>query len=53
MRLRDAQIIREMGVEYRRRAEATADPDLRRQLAEIAAYCERMAAAIEALYAKS
>jgi hypothetical protein len=52
MRLRDAQIIREMGVEYRRRAEAAENPDLRRQLAEIAAYCERMAAAIEALFAK-
>ena len=52
MRLRDAQIIREMGVEYRRRAEATTDPDRRRQLAEIASYCDRMAAAIEALYAK-
>jgi hypothetical protein len=52
MQLRDARIMRSMAADYRQQAEGTKDPGLRRQLAEMAVYCEKMAAAIEKLKAK-
>ena len=51
MQLRDARIMRSMAADYRHQAEGTTDPALRRQLAEMAAYCDKMAAAIEKLKA--
>jgi hypothetical protein len=52
MQLRDARIMRSMAVDYRQQAEGAKDPGLRRQLAEMAVYCDKMAAAIEKLKAK-
>jgi hypothetical protein len=52
MQPRDARIMRGMAADYRHQAEGTKDPGLRRQLAEMAVYCEKMADAIEKLKAK-
>ncbi len=48
MSMQDANIMREMAAEYRRQAGTTGDVDCQRRFAEWAAYCERMANAIEA-----
>lgn len=52
MQLRDARIMRSMAADYRQQADGTKDPGLRRQFAELAVYCDKMAAAIEKLKAK-
>lgn len=52
MQLRDARIMRGMAADYRQQAEGAEDPGLRRQLTEMATYCDKMAAAIEKLKAK-
>ena len=46
--MKDAAIMRGMALDYRRQAESTEDAGGRRRFAEWAAYCERMAAAMEA-----
>lgn len=51
MSMQDANIMREMAAEYRRQAGATGDADCQRRFTEWAAYCERMANAIEACLA--
>ena len=44
--------MRSMAADYRQQAEGTKDPGLRRQLSEMAVYCDKMATAIEKLKAK-
>lgn len=44
--------MRNMAADYRRQAEGSTDPGLRRQLAEMAVYCDKMADSIEKLKAK-
>jgi hypothetical protein len=46
--MKDAAIMRGMALDYRRQAEHAEDAGWRRRFAEWAAYCERMAIAMEA-----
>jgi hypothetical protein len=43
----DHDIMREMAYDYRRRAQAAQDPARRETLRELAAYCQKMAVAME------
>jgi hypothetical protein len=52
MHPKDAHIMRGMATDYRRRAETDDDRSARLRLAAMAAYCDKMAAAIEALVNK-
>jgi hypothetical protein len=48
----DHDVMRGMACEYRSKAEIAADPARRDLLIELAAYCEKMAAAMERLMHK-